>query len=392
MCAGIQSLDPSEWPASSLEAFAREQIVSLIFDRLVELDANSQPRPALAASWQHDAEKRTWEFRPRASVTFSDGSPLRASDIAAVLRFEPSARTIVSADLVMVEFDRPMPGLLEELARPRHSVFRRKPGGEIVGTGPFHVTGWQPGRHLALAASDDYWAGRPFLDGVSVDIGQAPREASIGTGRPRRVWTSAPVDLIALVMDRVEDAESREALALAINRPAIFNVLLRKQGEIAGGILPQWLSGYAFLFQPQSDAPRARQLAAKTRLSLGFAANDSLVRSIAERIAVDAREAGLAVRLSPGNNADMRLVRVRLRSMIAAQALADAAAELGFSDTPDVSGPQALYTVERSLLEGFHLVPLFHLPLTQSIGPTVRNWMPAPLGAWRLADVWISPQ
>lgn len=399
MRAAVPDFDPSAWPASSIEAFAKEQIVTLLFDRLVELDASAQPRPALAASWQHDAEKRTWEFRPRSGVTFSDGSLLSSSDIAGVFRFEPSARTITSVDLVMVEFDRPMPRLLEELARARHSVFRRKPGGEILGTGPFRVTGWQPGRHLELSANDGHWAGRPFLDGVSIGLGRSLPEpgidVEIGGGRPRRTWTSAPVDLIALVMDHVEAPHLREALALAINRPAVYNVLLRKQGEIAGGILPQWLSGYAFLFRAASDPARARQLAASApgaKLSLGFDSGDPLIRSIAERISVDAREAGLTVQTTSRESADIRLVRTRMRSMIAAQALAEAAAELGFSDTPDVSGPQALYTVERSLLEGFRVVPLFHLPLVQAIGPPVRNWLPASSGAWRLADVWISPQ
>ena len=47
--------------------------------------------------------------------------------------------------------------------------------------------------------------------------------------------------------DRVP-AAMREAVALSIDRTAIHNVLLQKQGEISGALLPRWLSGYAFLF------------------------------------------------------------------------------------------------------------------------------------------------
>ena len=38
------------------------------------------------------------------------------------------------------------------------------------------------------------------------------------------------------------------ALALAGDRSASHAVLFQRQGEISGALLPQWLSGYAFLF------------------------------------------------------------------------------------------------------------------------------------------------
>jgi ABC-type transport system substrate-binding protein len=73
-----------------------------------------------------------------------------------------------------------------------------------------------------------------------------------------RVWSSSPVRLLALVFGpRIADARVREALALAVDRTAIHSVLLQKQGEVSGALLPQWITGYAFLFGAAADVARA---------------------------------------------------------------------------------------------------------------------------------------
>ena len=105
--------------------------------------------------------------------------------------------------------------------------------------------------------------------------------------------------MLALVFSpRFDDARVREALALAVDRSAIHAVLLQRQGEVSGALLPQWLSGYAFLFPAAADLGRARQLASGARpITLGV--SDAAARPIAERIALNARDAGLAVSVTP---------------------------------------------------------------------------------------------
>ncbi len=73
--ARVLSLDPDEWPGLS-EADAILKIRELIFDRLVRLDQNGQPQPALALAWEHDAQCRTWQFKLRPAVKWQDGAPL----------------------------------------------------------------------------------------------------------------------------------------------------------------------------------------------------------------------------------------------------------------------------------------------------------------------------
>ena len=126
---------------------------------------------------------------------------------------------------------------------------------------------WEPGRRLTLAAFEDYWGGRPFLDSLVVNLGSNRTSADvfdIPFASPRRiipeaarVWQSAPRELLALVAGDVPPAVS-EALSLAIDRGSIVNVLAQRRGQPAFALLPQWLSGYEFLFSIRSGSgPRA---------------------------------------------------------------------------------------------------------------------------------------
>ena len=115
-------------------------------------------------------------------------------------------------------------------------------------------------------------------------------------------------------------------------------MLLQRQGEISGALLPQWLSGYAFVFSAASDAAKARELAAAipaAARSFSIGVEDAALRPIAERIALNARDAGLAVSLAPqGGAADVRLLEVRIAAADPARALAAIAAALGLPAPP----------------------------------------------------------
>jgi hypothetical protein len=54
----------------------------------------------------------------------------------------------------------------------------------------------------------------------------------------------------------------REALASSLDRGTIAGVLLQKQAEPATALLPQWLSGYAFLFAVDTNLDRAMEMRA----------------------------------------------------------------------------------------------------------------------------------
>ena len=61
---------------------AAETAAVLIFDTLTTLDADGQPKGKLAESWTHSDDYKTWTFKLRPGVTFSDGTPLNAQAVA----------------------------------------------------------------------------------------------------------------------------------------------------------------------------------------------------------------------------------------------------------------------------------------------------------------------
>ncbi len=276
----------------------------------------------------------------------------------------------------------------------------------------FTITRWEALRRAAFAADENAAGGRPFLDAVEIEMGRSSREqmADLNLGRAdivqmglgevpriqggRRVWSSSPVRLVALVFHpRVEDTRVREALALSIDRDAIHRVLLQRQGDISGALLPQWLSGCAFLFPASADLNRARGLAGSVAApgrSLSLAVDDPALRSIADRIVLNARDAGLTVSPAAGGAADVKLMETRIASSDPARALATVAAAVGLPDPPRGETPEALYSAERGLLEGYRVIPLFHLPEVYLVSPRVKG-APGitPLGEWRFETLWV---
>ena len=75
----------------------------------------------------------------------------------------------------------------------------------------------------------------------------------VGHRRNSSRWCLSP-----RVAPIAEDAHAREALARSIDRRAIVNFILQKEGEPAGGLLPQWSNGTAFLF-PTAAGRRRRE-------------------------------------------------------------------------------------------------------------------------------------
>ena len=398
---GERALEPAEWP--------------MAFETLVELDDTGRARPALALSWRRDAASKRWQFHIRPNVTLHNGAPLTAQAAAAAMDGNGWVAVALGEEVV-VQCEAPTP--LAAFAGARHAVAVRTAEGALVGTGPFRIVQAQP-RRVTFAAHEEYWAGRPFLDGLVVETGRtAPQElldleagkadlVELGPGEVRRasqsgarIWNSAPVTLMALVFDpgRPAAAASREALALSIDRSAILSVILQKQGEAAGGLLPRWVSGYAMLFPAARDLERSRQLAGSAAaLSLAYDPADALARMVAERVAVNAREAGVRVTTQPGGAADARLVRVRIAPPVPEWALDRVCAALGVPLTPWRPGMalSALYASEARALEDYRVIPLFHLPLIFASGAALKTWSSPGLlrtGQWRWEDLWLDPR
>jgi ABC-type transport system substrate-binding protein len=418
-----------DFPANATPAdywgFART--LSLVGDTLVKLDAQGRSQPALAVAWQSDPSTRHWQFTLRRGVKFHDGSAASPTAIAQILGALHSGWTVrASADSLSIDSETTMPSLLAELALPRNLVLKRSSNDNRlpIGTGPFLVAEWQPGKRLKLAANEESWAGRPFVDAIEIEFGKSLREQAIaleldktdliGTApqaangsQPHTTSTSLslPVELLALVFStnsKAQDPRLQEALVLAIDRKPIQSVLLKGAGEPAASILPNWMTGYSAVFSSQANPQRARTLLAGSRqpaLNLSYDPRDPQAQLIAERIALNAREVGITVQVSLSGAEDIRLVRAVLPSPDPATSLVEAARQLGLPQPafPATRGNSLddLYQAERTVLDGYAVIPLFHLPVASAASVRVRGWEPDRLGEWSaaglsLADLWLA--
>jgi peptide/nickel transport system substrate-binding protein len=423
------SLDPSDSSAPGTLA----DLSRLIFDTLVTLDPRGQTQPSLATSWQADPGNRRWQFNIRRGVSFHDGTAAGSDSVGASLRAaNPNWKVFATPESVVIECDAPTSNLPAILALPRYGIAKRA-GGKLSGSGPFVISRWDPGKELILTARDGYWGGRAFVDSIEIEMGKNFREQMIALDlgkadvieispdqarhaalEGRRVESSSPSEWMALVFSRdvqsAVDGQLRQALALSIDRASMNTVLLQGGGEPGGTFLPNWLTGYAFLFPTASDLQSARQARSEVHTApawtLGYDQSDPLARVIAERVALNASDAGLTLQLQTlqaKNSADVRLVRMPLPSLDARVALSELAASLGLAEQLLVSslqfpetgnqkpetGATSLYAAESALLQSQRVIPLLHLRTASALGANVRGWRQDPDGSWRLLNVWL---
>jgi hypothetical protein len=304
-----------------------------------------EPLSRLASNVSPDVDRRTWRIALRPYVIQHDNTPLNASVAVEAIRAAApgwTANAVSNWNLTIVA-DKPLGNLFSAV----DPVFR---------CGAFErVEGARP----SLKAFDLYWDRRPYVDAIEsvanpqdADVAELPLA---GARRPRtdthRLWSTAPVETV--VVDASKAPGLRDALSLAIDRQSIVKVLFQGRGEAAGGLQPQWASGYAFLFPVQQDLVRARALAASHKggpLVLGYRPADTLVRQLADRVAVNARDAGILLQVKPG------------------------AGDLNIFREPSTAMAFAGYEAERAAIDERKWIPLVHVPRLFAIHSRVRGW------------------
>ncbi len=420
----LNSLDPTPQDGNADRNALRDRVLEAVCDGLIALDANGTPRPALAASWRSERDGRSWYFTLRTGVPLHNGSMLAQQIVVSALAaVNPTWHVRATDREILIQSDAPVLDMLAQLAMPKNSICLRGENGQWIGSGPFYIADFQPGKHLQLRAFDDCWRGRPFLDRVEIQTGTplSDESADVELARADVVESdpaqqkpansvdsraTAPIDLIALVFTSGrpagQDAHLREAIALSLDRNAIVSVILRKQGEASAALLPEWISGYAHLFNTAQDLALARQarnsVANAPTLSLAYDAADPTAKLIADRVAVNARDIGTMIQPYPEvfasrtPNADIRLVRVRIASPDPAAALSGLGETLALSSLDKasaISGTDALYKLEGDVLKYYSVIPIAHAPEAFSTAPSVHDWVMTPWGSLRLGELWI---
>jgi oligopeptide transport system substrate-binding protein len=189
-------------------------ITAQLFESLTAFDADLQVRPALAESWSFTDDGRRVTFKLRPGLTFSDGSPLRPSDVSrSWLRLidprHPSPLASLAFDIegaaayasgqssdpasvglhaddaagtLTVDLARPATDFVNIVAGPSFGVVppgvdddpapALRPGKDFVSSGGYVLSGTTDGG-LELTANDRYWAGRPAVSTIELvgDLG-----------------------------------------------------------------------------------------------------------------------------------------------------------------------------------------------------------------------------
>jgi len=185
------------------EAHADVTVVGLVFDTLYTALADGTVAPHLALGPPvFDPARGVTHIAIRHGVTFHDGTPLLASDVADSLErvrskvgwlLAPVTAIRVSGDGVDLVLRAPATEaatlLATLLALPQAAITKHgqaPAAGRPIGTGPFAVDSLDPAsKKLVLRAFDDHFAGRPYLDRLELGWFDTP------DGEARRFETGA---------------------------------------------------------------------------------------------------------------------------------------------------------------------------------------------------------
>ncbi len=395
----------------------------MVLDGLTGMSLDGTARPGLAVQWKSENDNHRWQFQLRPGVHFHDGTALNSSHVVASLTAICGAGcpwTAIHAvgSSVVFTSDSPLPNLPELLAGDDYRIALTGAGNTAtppgtVGTGPFQFAGFSNGA-VTLAANDNCWQGRPFLDAIEIqahrsihdqwldlsvgraDLVEVPAEQLRQAHEQRlTVVASPPVTLVALTVSdsgALANPSLRASIALAVDRSALFNVIFQKQGEITASLLPAELTGYSFLFTADRDLNKAHELrGGVTPPPLTLSAEGGPAMQLAaQRIALNLRDAGFNVQLAAAGvpqHIDLTLRRLPLESNQPQPAMESILRAAGLAIPVLEITPAGLYKVEREILDAHMLIPLLYLPRAYAVSGRVRDLRLGPDGAPQLAGV-----
>ncbi len=240
--------------------------------------------PGLAATWDKSPDGLTYTYHLRKDLKWSDGEPLTADDIAWTINTSRDQEwinhyattqnltaTAIDASTVEITSSVPDPKLptMDVYIVPKH-IWESKAADDIttydaldgVGSGPFTLKSRNAGQDWTMVANPNYWGGKPQVDQVvfrvftegsamvaalksgEIDfVHDVPSEAfDTLKNEPNIVAISgAQGGFSELAMNgmqgglgdghpALQDITVRHAIAMAIDRPALFDRVIHGQG------------------------------------------------------------------------------------------------------------------------------------------------------------------
>jgi oligopeptide transport system substrate-binding protein len=313
-------------PASRDPAFIGSagdvQFLLQVYAGLTRLDEEGQPYASLAESWSVSDDGRTYTFRLRSGLTFSDGTPLDASDVRrswlrildpATGSTAPDVLTIIDgaaerlaggpedgvaieasdARTLTVRLKHPAAYFTAITATPTAFVVPRNARGTddtwqsidtFIGSGPYVMRGTD-GTDLVLRGNDRYVAGPPPISEIrwvtdlagdsatafandevdltsvgSSDAGWIAYDRELGPS----LHPSAALGVQFIGFDTTRapfnDARVRRAFALALDRPRLVANAEGSSGTPASSLVPPALWPEGLKDDQVTDLAEARSL------------------------------------------------------------------------------------------------------------------------------------
>lgn len=308
--ADVTSLDPHQGKETP-----SVEVTCQIFDTLVTVDPETNEIVGqIAESWEQ-TDDLTYVFQIRQGIKFHDGSDLTAEDVkfslerainsAAVSYIVDFIDTVtVDGDYtVTVKTKEPYGPALRNLAIPFAAIvpkavveadedaFILNP----IGSGPYTFVEWKQGDHITLKAFDDYYAGKPQTENLTMRVipEASQRSIALETGEVDLAYDLAVNDIsrinenesttvyevpslscwyISLNMNKepFNNPLVREALSYAIDRQTLVDTINAGSGEPADSIIAPGVFGYYSTGVREYNPEKAKELLAEAGYPNGF--------------------------------------------------------------------------------------------------------------------------
>jgi peptide/nickel transport system substrate-binding protein len=329
-------------------------VLYAIHDGLVRAYPGTNMGPALAESWHESEDGLTYEFKLRADLSFHNGDPLTAQDVAfSFERYKGAGATELKEKVARVEIVDPRivrfhlkeawPDFMSlygstataaGLVVPKSYIeavgekgFADKP----VGAGPYKYVSGKPGIEFELEAFDRYWRKVPNVktivmrsipDGdtraLQVKTGEADIAVALEGTPAQGLMDSPPIRIVASkhascqwieFPDQYDpkspwhDKRMRQAVAYAIDREGISKASCLGFCPPAGVIVPRVMEFALQVPAHPYDPQKAKQLLADAGYPKGIDAGQFHAipgfPTAAEAMVNDLNAVGIRVRLSP---------------------------------------------------------------------------------------------
>jgi len=290
--------------------FNAKSVFELVYEKLVFVSPDTfVPVPGLAESWEVSDDGRTWVFTLRRGVRFHDGEEFDAQAVKENFAYfmNPEHRysrasildAITAVDVlgthtVAITTDEPVgPFLAGLIAHP--SLVMKSPQllrssspsdleGRIVGTGPFRLASWSPGRPLIVERFPDYWGGdvtnidrievitvpEDGTRAVMLETGELDVVYSLSVPDAERLASHPDIHVVFQPVSRImylrmhnmkppfDDVRVRRAANYAVDRTELVETILSGRADIADApvtrVVPHHHPGLgAFPYDPEQS-------------------------------------------------------------------------------------------------------------------------------------------